>query len=93
VVLSINLIIGYCGLLDMGRAAFVGLGGYFSAIVMMKLHFPFFLAFLSAGLFCAFVGALLGGLCRNSTFDYLTLITIGFSEIRRLMFLNLVGLT
>ena len=93
VVLSVNMIVGFCGLLDFGRAAFVGLGGYFSAIMMMRLHVPYILAFIGAGLFCALIGAVLGSLCRNSSFDYLTLITIGFSEICRLVFLNWVPVT
>ncbi len=88
VVLSINLIVGYCGLLDFGRAAFVGVGGYFSALMMMKLNVPYIAALLCAGLFTAIIGAILGALCRSSTFDYLSLITIGFSEICRLIFLN-----
>ena len=87
-ILSVNLIVGFCGLLDFGRSAFVGLGGYFSAIMMMRFGFPFIVAFLSAGLFCALMGAVLALLCRNTTFDYLSLVTIGFSEIVRMIFLN-----
>lgn len=88
VALSINLIVGFSGQLDFGRAAFVGLGGYSSALMMMQLGFPFLVAFLASGLFCAFVGFVLGSLCRKSTFDYLTLITIGFNVICNLVFLN-----
>lgn len=88
VALSINLIVGFCGQLDFGRSAFVGLGAYWSALAMLRLHAPFLLSFLTAGLFCALVGTGLGMLCRKSSFDYLTLITIGFNEICRLIFLN-----
>jgi branched-chain amino acid transport system permease protein len=88
VALSINLIVGFCGQLDFGRSAFIGLGAYCSAIFMQRFGAPFWIAFVSAGLFCTVVGAGLGVLCRKSTFDYLTLITIGFNEICRLIFLN-----
>lgn len=93
VVLSINLIVGFAGQLDMGRGAFVGLGAYWSALIMMRLEVPWIIAFLSAGLFCAVIGALLGLLCRKTSFDYLTLITIGFNEIIRLIFLNWIPVT
>jgi branched-chain amino acid transport system permease protein len=88
VALSINLIVGFAGQLDMGRAAFVGLGGYWSAIMVLRFHLPFIIAFISAGLICAFIGFILGMLCRKSTFDYLTLLTIGFNVICLQIFLN-----
>jgi branched-chain amino acid transport system permease protein len=93
VALSINLIVGFSGQLDFGRAAFVGLGSYSSALFMMRLGFPFLLALLASGLFCAVIGFILGSLCRKSTFDYLTLITIGFNVILQQVFLNWQDLT
>ena len=93
IALSINLIVGYSGQLDFGRAAFVGLGSYCSAILFTTLHVPFILSFLAGGLFSALFGALLGMLCRYSSFDYLTLITIGFSEICRKIFQNWYAVT
>lgn len=93
VALSINLIVGFAGQLDMGRAAFVGLGSYWSAIMMLRFNLPFIIAFISAGLFCAFIGFALGMLCRRSSFDYLTLITIGFNVICVQIFLNWFAVT
>jgi branched-chain amino acid transport system permease protein len=93
VALSINLIVGFCGQLDMGRAAFMGLGAYWSAILAVRLHFPFFVAFLTAGIFAGLVGAILGFLCRKSSFDYLTLITIGFNVVCQVVFLNWIPVT
>lgn len=86
IALSINLIVGFSGQLDFGRAAFAGLGGYFSAIMYTTYHVPFIVAFIGGGLFAALIGALLGMLCRYTSFDYLTLITIGFAEICRKIF-------
>lgn len=93
VALSINLIVGFCGQLDMGRAAFMGLGAYWSAILAVRLNVPFLVAFLTAGLFAGLVGAILGFLCRKSSFDYLTLITIGFNVICQVIFLNWIPVT
>lgn len=88
IALSINMIVGIAGQLDFGRAAFVGLGAYCSALMTQDLHIPFLVAFFSAGLFCALIGFALGILTSRSTFDYLTLITIGFNVIVQLVFLN-----
>lgn len=93
IALSINLIVGISGQLDFGRSAFVGLGAYWSAIMMVRFDFPFLIAFLTAGLFCAVLGLALGMICRKSEFDYLSLITIGFNEICRLIFLNWIPVT
>jgi len=93
VALSINLIAGFAGQLDMGRAAFVGLGGYWSAIMMLRFNLPFIIAFISAGFFCAFIGFVLGTLCRRASFDYLTLITMGFNVICIKIFLNWIPVT
>ena len=88
IALSTNLIVGFCGQLDFGRAAFAGLGAYFSAYIYNSTEVPFIICFLGAGLFAAFMGVILGTLCRKTSFDYLTLVTIGFLEICRKLFVN-----
>lgn len=88
IALSINLIVGYSGQLDFGRSAFAGIGGYCSAILMTSYGVPFWISFIVGGLFSSLLGFLLGMLCRYSSFDYLTLITIGFNEIVRLILQN-----
>jgi len=93
ITLSINLIVGFCGQLDFGRAAFAGLGAYFSAITFTNIGLPFIVSFIGGGLFAAVCGAMLGMLCRYTSFDYLTLITIGFSEIVRKILLNWQSVT
>lgn len=93
IALSINLIVGFSGQLDMGRAAFVGIGVYWTAILTTTFHLPWILAFVTAGLVAALAGLALGLLCRRSTFDYLTLITIGINEIVRLILLNWIPVT
>jgi ABC-type branched-chain amino acid transport system, permease component len=93
VALSINLIVGFCGQLDMGRSAFMGLGAYCSAILSVKLGVPFVLAFVLSGVFAGLTGIALGFLCRKSTFDYLTLVTIGFNVICQVVFLNWIPVT
>jgi branched-chain amino acid transport system permease protein len=93
IALSVNLIVGFSGQLDFGRSAFAGIGAYFSALTFTKLGFPFLVSLIGGGLFAALFGWLLGLLCRKTSFDYLTLITIGFSEITRLVINNWTSVT
>jgi branched-chain amino acid transport system permease protein len=93
IALSVNLIVGFSGQLDFGRSAFAGIGAYFSAITFTTLGFPFIVSLIGGGLFAALFGYLLGLLCRKTSFDYLTLITIGFNEITRLIISNWTPVT
>jgi branched-chain amino acid transport system permease protein len=77
----------------MGRAAFMGLGAYCSAIMSVKCGMPFAAAFVISGVFSGLVGAMLGFLCKKSTFDYLTLVTVGFNVIVQTLMLNWIPVT
>ena len=72
IVLSVNLILGFCGLLDFGRSAFVGIGTYSFALLMTRAaNIPWAVGFLAAGLFTALLGWLVGSfLRRTSLFQY-----------------------
>lgn len=94
IALSVNLILGFCGLLDFGRSAFVGIGTYSFALLMTKVTgVPWFVGFIGAGLFTALLGWLVGCFLRRTSFDYLTLLTIGIVEIVRLFLVNCTSIT
>jgi branched-chain amino acid transport system permease protein len=40
--LSLNLVVGYCGLLSLSHAAYYAVGAYTCALAMLKLHWGFF---------------------------------------------------
>ena len=56
-VLSLNLVLGYCGLLSLATPAFLGMGAYISALLSMKLGWD-----SGATFACAIVGGVLTGL-------------------------------
>lgn len=94
IALSVNLILGFCGLLDFGRSAFVGIGTYSFALLMTHVAgFPWIVGFFLAGLFTALLGWLVGCFLRRTSFDYLTLLTIGIVEIVRLFLVNCTSIT
>src|SRR5262245_25126239 len=46
---SLNLLVGYTGLVSFGHAAYFGIGAYTTGLLMKKLAAPFLLAFPAAG--------------------------------------------
>lgn len=90
--LSLNIALGYTGLLNLGHIAFFGIGAYTSALLTdVGLAFPF--AFLCAGLLAAMFGYLLVIATNRLKGDYLALATLGFSFVIYSLMLNWTTLT
>jgi branched-chain amino acid transport system permease protein len=53
VALSLNLIVGYCGMLSLAHAAFYAVGGYTYALLALKLGWGFLPAIAVAAIICA----------------------------------------
>lgn len=91
--MSWNLLAGYAGQLNLGHAAFYGIGAYTSALLSMKLGLSPWLGLPAGGLMAAFFGLLLGFPSLRLSGPYLAITTIGFAEILRLVAINWVSLT
>ncbi len=91
--LSLNLITGFAGQLSFCHIAFYGIGAYTGTLLMMKLHVSFWIATLAGALMAAFFGLLLGLPTLRLRGDYLAIVTLGFGEIMRLVFVNEAWLT
>lgn len=92
--LSLNIILGHCGLFHMGHAAFYAVGAYTTAILNTQFGIPVLwilpLSGLAAGLFALVVARPIIHL-RG---DYLLIVTIGMVEIVRIALINNVfGIT
>ena len=83
--LSLNLIMGYTGLLSLGHAAFYGIGGYTTAILMVKYGFAFLPSLFLSALFALICGVIIGIPTKEVRGDYFCLLTIAFGEIFRLV--------
>lgn len=83
--MGLNLILGYAGLLSMGHAAFYGLGGYTTAILITRYGFGFLPCLILSGVIALLFGILLGLPTRKVRGDYFCLLTIAFGEIFRLV--------
>jgi len=90
---SLNLLSGVAGQISLGHIAFYGIGAYTSALLSLKLHIPFLLCFLAAGLMAGLIGFFIAVPSLRLSGGYLAVITIGFAEVIRLILLNWMGLT
>jgi branched-chain amino acid transport system permease protein len=86
---GLNIVVGYCGLLDLGYAAFFAVGAYTSGVLSTELKIPL-LATLPAVLAVTVVaGVVIGGPTLRLRSDYLAIVTLGFGEIIRIAANNL----
>lgn len=90
---SLNLALGYTGLLNLGHIAFFGIGAYTSTLLIKNLDLPFILAFFAAGILASLFGLLLVAATKKLKGDYLALATLGFSFVITSLMLNWQSLT
>ncbi len=92
-VIGLNFAFGYCGIIHLGQAAFVGIGAYISALTTVKLGWPLYIsipaALLAATLFALIVSAPLIRLKGH----YLALATVGVNVILELVAKNWIEVT
>ena len=78
---SLNLLVGYTGLVSFGHAAYFGIGAYTTGILMKKLGVPFLLAFPAAGLVAGLFALVFGFFCVRLTRIYFAMLTLAFAQI------------
>ncbi len=74
--LSLNIIVGFCGQISLGHAAFLGVGAYTSAM-LTKSGVPFGVAVLAAMFFSGMLGILVGFSSLRVRHDFLAITTMG----------------
>lgn len=91
--LSLNLITGYTGQVSIGHAGFCAIGGYTSALLNVTFGMNFVSSAICAMIVAGIFGLLLGAPTLRLSGTYLTIATLGFGEIIRMMALNWESLT
>ena len=86
--LGLNLQWGMTGLVNFGVAGFYGIGAYASGLMTERLGVGVALAIPVAGLVCALFGTALALMAMRLRGDYFAIVTLGFSEVARLIMLN-----
>jgi len=88
VAISLNLVMGYSGLLNLGHIAFFGIGAYTSALLTLN-GIPFLISFLISGIIASIFGIILIYGTRKIKGDYFALVTLGFSFVIYSLLINL----
>ena len=90
---GLNLTNGYSGQFNIGSAGFMCVGAYAAGILATRMEVHFIVAAIFAGLVAAIFGLLLSLPTSRLSGMYLSLVTMGFSEIIRIVALNWTSLT
>lgn len=92
--LSLNIIVGYAGLFQLGHAAFYGIGAYTAAILNIHFGIPILLLLPVSALVAGLVAYALTKPILHLRGDYLAIVTIAFGEIFRIAMKNdIFGIT
>ncbi|MGH2602758.1 MAG: branched-chain amino acid ABC transporter permease, partial [Dehalococcoidia bacterium] len=91
--LGLNIVVGFAGLLDLGYVAFFAVGAYTTALLIspqssLGLGWVFWAAVPFVILAAAVAGLVVGTPVLRMRGDYLAIVTLGFGEIARLLFLS-----
>ncbi len=91
--MGLNIVPGFCGLLNLGFVGFYGIGAYTAGLLTIHYGMSFFLVVPLAMLNGALWGVLLGAPTLRLTGDYFAIVTFGFSELVVLVLTNEIWLT
>ena len=87
--LGLNVIVGYCGLCDLGYAAKFAIGAYTTGILVKSFGWNFWLTLPVCIIVSVITAVLIGGPTLKLRSDYLAIVTLGFAEIVRITARNL----
>jgi branched-chain amino acid transport system permease protein len=79
--MSLDLIIGYTGMVSFGHAAYFGLGAYGSALVLLNFQQPIPVALLAGALLAGAVAAPVAYLSTRATGIYFAMLTLAFAQL------------
>lgn len=91
--LSLQLVVGYTGLLSVTHAAFYGIGAYATALLITNHGVNFFIAMLVGVVFSGVSALVVGFVLSKFRGDYYALGSLGFNVIVFSIFLNWQSLT
>ncbi len=78
---SLNLLVGYTGMLSLGHAAYFAIGAYGAAILFKYGGLPMPLAFAAGPFLAAVAAAVIGFFCIRLTHAYFIMLTLAFGQL------------
>lgn len=86
---GLNIVVGYCGLLDLGYIAFMAVGAYTAGIISKSFDLPLIFTIPAVLVMTILAGLIIGAPTLRLRSDYLAIVTLGFGEITRITANNL----
>lgn len=86
---GLNIVVGYCGLLDLGYIAFMAVGTYTAGIIAKSFELPLIFTIPAVLVMTILAGLIIGAPTLRLRSDYLAIVTLGFGEITRITANNL----
>lgn len=86
--LSMGLVLGFVGQINLGQAAFVAIAAYVSSLLRLRLGFDFWLAAPVALAAVVMIAAMVGLLTLRLRGPFFVLVMLAFAEIVRLIIAN-----
>jgi branched-chain amino acid transport system permease protein len=78
---SLNLILGFGGMVSFGHAAFFGVGAYTVALLMKKAGINLIIALIAAPCLAAVAAAIIGWFCVRLVGLYFAILTLAFGQL------------
>ena len=91
--ISLNLVLGYTGLVPFGHAAYFGLGAYACGILIKRVGLDSIMAILGASVFGGFAALIIGFFCVRLTKIYFAMLTLAFAQLVWVIVFNWQSLT
>jgi len=91
--MSLNIIMGYTGMVSFGQAAFFGIGAYVSGMVLLKFNLPLPFATLSGAFASTLIAVPIGFFCTRATRIYFGMLTLAFAQMIYAIVFKWYGLT
>ena len=91
--LSLNLVMGYTGQLNLGQSAFYAIGAYVSTLLIKSLHWNFWLAALAGIGAAGLLGLALAAFAVRLRGHYLAIASLGFAVITYQVLVNWESVT
>jgi branched-chain amino acid transport system permease protein len=90
---SLNLLVGYTGMISFGHGMFFGLGAYGFGLIMQRTGVPVPVAFLGTLVLTAVVATVIGAICVRLKEIYFAFVTLAFQMLIHSIILSWVSLT
>jgi branched-chain amino acid transport system permease protein len=90
---SLNLLVGYTGMISFGHGMFFGLGAYGFGLLMQRTGVSIPVAFVGTLLFTAAVSLVIGAICVRLKEIYFAFVTLAFQMLIHSMILSWASLT